>query len=117
MVEVDLSSPGDAANAQTNGNTVEDRQGSESLRLELESRPAYEDAVVLNASYDMSVKQLRDEVFTDNSQGGVYYTFLSKMRYFDIRLGAFTREQTSDGDLMQRVVSPTLNPTTCFPKT
>ena len=69
----------------------------------LNSRPEYEHAVVLDASYGVSASRLRDIVFLDTAQEGIYVSFLRRMAYFDIKVGAFAGNEGSG--LKERTVS------------
>ena len=55
-------------------------------RVALESRQENSDAVVLDAAYDVPWSKIRDLVFLDRAEDGVYNAFLREMSYFEIKV-------------------------------
>ena len=80
--------------SEVEGNGVENVE----CKTELESIREHDDALVLDATYNISAKELRDSVFMDNSNGGTYHGFLTRMKYFEVQLPLFTQEGLTSGD-------------------
>ena len=75
-------------------------------RVALESRQENSDAVVLDAAYDVPWSKIRDLVFLDRAEDGVYNAFLREMSYFDIKVGDFGQEGQRERVVSFKISSP-----------